>query len=187
VAYLASFKKHHVDPRTLPVLNMESFNMGPLHLSEVTSAAAIVRGRVLAVEFIDLPVDPGGFPLARSRIKIEGVLRTQAGITVPPLITVLQYGGPVWTRGADLAHGTGGRLAQFDVNPVLFVGQDVVLFLEHPRTITPPWTAETWIGAVTPQLLIRNGVVAETHALFADEVLGLTVQTLTSRIRRLPQ
>jgi hypothetical protein len=64
----------------------------------------------------------------------------------------------------------------------LLPGRDVVLFLQHPRTITGLWTQGTWMSAAGPSLDVEQGVVTHTHGGFAQEVIGKSVDQLEQEV-----
>lgn len=180
--YLKAFKLNHVDPKALKVGRIPTAGVGPGTLSATRNVPLVIYGHVDSTEFLADPDNEGMLPVASSTVTVMRVLATR-GVPVPVgQITVLQHGGPVWQQGADVIHGTGGILAELETDPLLLPGQDVVLFLRHPRTITQLWTQDVWMSAVGPKLDIQQGVVMHTHARFAQEVLGKSIDQLEQQI-----
>lgn len=182
-AFLAGFRRNRVDPAGLRKGEIATAGVGPQTLAETQGVPLVAYGRVLRVEFLADPNNPGMLPLTRSTVLVGRVLVAR-GVPAPTgEITVMQYGGPVWQQGADVDHGTGGVLAELETDPLLLPGQEVVLFLQHPRTITGLWTPDVWMSAVGPRLDVQNGVVSHTHAGFAREVIGLRLDELAAKLQ----
>lgn len=157
--------------------------VGPATLKATHDVPLVIYGHVESTEFVSDPNSGGTLPVARSVVSVKRVLVAR-GVTAPVgQITVLQHGGPVWQRGADMVHGTGGMLAELETDPLLLPGRDVVLFLQHPRTITALWTQDAWMSAVGPSLDVEQGVVTHTHAGFAQEVIGKSVDQLEQEVK----
>lgn len=120
-AFLRDFVRRYGDPRTLPVIKVHSEGQGPATLQEaISQAPTIVRGMVTDTSFVSNP--SGGMPLATASVATVEVIKGNA----PVALQVRQQGGPV-------AQYAGGALTEFDTDPLLLPGDDVILLLVPGR------------------------------------------------------
>jgi hypothetical protein len=157
-AFLRDFVRRHGDPRTLPVIKVQSEGIGPATLRQaVAEAQVIVRGKVMNTSFAVNP--SGGMPVATAAVATLQVVR---GV-VPATFQVRQLGGPV-------AQYAGGALLELDVDPLLLPGDDVILLLRRG----PDGTLRTLAGDGV-LYVVGDLVRAEDGSPVSTEVNGLKV------------
>ena len=120
-AFLREFVARNGDPRSLPVIEIESYGAIPTSLPAAMSAATLVaEAHVANTTFA--PDPRGGMPISTSRLVLDDIVRG----TAQREILVIQAGGPV-------AQADGGALAQLDVDPLLLPGNHVLVLLEPAK------------------------------------------------------
>ena len=156
--FLHDFVAGGGDPRSLPVVLVESYGAPPLTLADALAESdAVVQGTVRGVTFADNP--SGGMPLATATVDVTRKFKGAIG----SVITVRQLGGPV-------AQGTGGALAEIDTDRLLLPGDEAILMLR----IGTSGNFNTLPGAGVN--LIKNGrVEAEAANPFGLLFTGRTV------------
>jgi hypothetical protein len=165
-AFLRDFVRRNGDPRTLPVIKVQSEGIPPATLRQaVADAQVIVRGKVTRTSFA---VDPsGGMPLATASVATLQVVQGN----VPATFEVRQLGGPV-------AQYAGGALEELDVDAVLLPGDDVILLLRHG----PDGSLRTLPGDGV--LYVAGDMVrAEDGSPISAEVNGLKVADVLRSLR----
>lgn len=124
-AFLASFVASHTDPHTLGVVEVPTYGgTDPTSLPEALAmSSAVVEANVESVTYESS--SSGGMPTSFARISVLKTLRGQA----PATTTVVQSGGPV-------AQGSGGALAEFDVDPLILPNDHAYLMLRAVPGVT---------------------------------------------------
>lgn len=160
-AFLRDFVRRHGDPRTLPVIKVQSEGMGPATLRQaVAEAQVIVRGKVVNTSFAVNP--SGGMPLATASVATLQLVHGD----VPATFQVRQLGGPV-------AQYAGGALLELDVDALLLPGDDVILLLRRG----PDGTLRTLPGDGV-LFVVGDLVRAEDGSPVSSEVNGLKVSDI---------
>lgn len=166
--YLADFNARNGDPRSLPVVEVESY-AGPsaVTLDEaVRESELIIRGKVVGVTFESAP--GGGMPLATSSVEVTASLVGDG----PGAVKVFQEGGPV-------AQGDGGGLVQDDVDPILMPGDSVILLLTYDKKLGA-YRTRPGVGV---NVIEADGMVRAQEANpFADEINGLKAADFVRKI-----
>lgn len=141
VQYLEEFESRHGDPRSLPVININSWApMSSSLAKSVSGAAVVVHGRVVAVHF--KAQSSGGIPQAYAKVIVEDRWKGVSDAT----IVIEQPGGPVAQQGSR------GALVQLENEPVILAGDEVVLFLSRSQ-LQP----EFRLVSGSPVLIVQNG------------------------------
>jgi hypothetical protein len=157
-AFLRDFVRRHGDPRTLPVIKVQSEGIPPATLHQaVAEAQVIVRGKVMNTGFAVNP--SGGMPLATASVVTLEAVKGD----VPATFQVRQLGGPV-------AQYAGGALLELDVDALLLQGDDVILLLRRG----PDGAFQTLPGDGV-LFVVGDLVRAEDGSPVAAEVNGLKV------------
>ena len=166
--YLHDFAARRRDPRSLPVIEVQTFAPAPPTLKQALSQATlVVHATVRTVTFQANP--GGGMPLAAATVDVVQAAKGRPA----PVLTVLQLGGPV-------AGGAGGALAQLGTDPLLLPGDDVLLLLRPSPAA--PGLYRTVCGAGVNK--ISNGTVrAQDGNPFGAQITGRSVPGLLTAMR----
>lgn len=142
VKYLQDFEARHGDPRSLPVIKIETYQPPPASLgAAVAQATVIVHGTVRTVHFIASP--EGGSPQMTATVSVHDVGK---GSVAGSTILVKQSGGPV-------AKGGQGALVRLEDEELILPGDEVVLLLTRSHATTPEYRAIYGAGVQ----FVRNG------------------------------
>lgn len=161
--YLHDFVAQRRDPRSLPVIEVQTFAPAPLTLKQALSQATlVVHATVRTVTFQANP--GGGMPLATATVDVLQVAKGRPA----PVLTVLQLGGPV-------AEGTGGALAQLDTDPLLLPGDDVLLLLQPSPAAPGPY--RTVYGAGVNKIISKTARAQDGNP-FGAQITGRSVPDL---------
>jgi hypothetical protein len=136
--WLEGFKASGVDPATLRRTDMGGlYASGPKTIDEaVSSAVLIVKGLVTDVEFrADHPM-----PQAFVSFEVKEVLKGQAG----PTLNLVFGGGPL--PAAHSGAYKDAALGQWDVEPLILPGDEVVLLLKPYSGNESGYAALAWSG-----------------------------------------
>jgi hypothetical protein len=163
VRYLRDFEARHGDPRSLPVIRIDTFRGVPESLGIAAAQAAVVmQGAVRGVHFT--AGANGGLPQMTASVEVRSVGR---GALPGSTIEVRQLGGPVAQPNG------GGALVRLDSEELMFPGDGVVLLLTQTRSGVSQYRPVLGAGVY----FVRNGALAgEAAARY-----GLVGQSLTAR------
>lgn len=159
--YLRAFVAQGLDPRSLPVIEIDAY-AAPLDTEDASTARAdlIVRGRVKSTTFSPNP--SGGMPISISNVIVS---RTEKG-QVSESVNARQLAGPV-------AQANGGALVHLHNDEPLLPGDDVILLLEKAddgTMVTQPGTGIYFV---------RNGItIAEDTNPFGAQLSGRSAEEL---------
>jgi hypothetical protein len=169
--YLVAFIASKQDPRSLPVIEIDSYAAPLADLSSSVEAAdVIVRGMVEDTTF---EVNPsGGLPVMVSTVRIASV---DKGTVTAGVVSVRQLGGPV-------AQPDGGAFARLDNDEPILPGDDVILFLQ--RASAGQYTPQPGTGVY----FVKDGrTYAEEANPFGDQMSGLSATEVTKSIESVVQ
>lgn len=164
--YLRAFIASEQDPRSLPVIEINSYAAPLADLSAAVAAAdVIVRG---VVEDTTFEVNPsGGLPIMVSTVRIASVDKGTSGGSI---IAVRQLGGPV-------AQPEGGAFARLENDEPILPGDDVILFLQ--RASAGHYTPQPGTGVY----FVKGGrIYAEEANPFGDQMSGLSALELATSV-----
>jgi hypothetical protein len=173
VQYLQSFEARHGNPRSLPVIKIDTYQAPPQSFgAAATQATAVVHGAVRSVHF---SADPNGnLPQMTASVDVIGVGR---GTVARSTITVRQLGGPVAQPNG------GGALVRLGGEELVLPGDEVVLML---ASVQPGGDAYRMVyGAGV--YFVRNGLLSgEAASRYGLAGGSLTVRWATMTSRELP-
>jgi hypothetical protein len=170
VKYLQDFEARHGDPRSLPVIKIDTFAGVPTSFGIAAAQAAVVmQGVVGAVHFT---ADPNGnMPQMTASVSVSTVGR---GVLGGSAILVQQPGGPVAQPNG------GGALVRLDGEELILTGDQVVLLLNPTQPGGNQYRPVFGAGV----MFVRNGLLAGEAASrygLAGQSLNARWATLSSR------
>lgn len=153
IQFLNDFESRHKDPRTLPIIKIDTFQPPAQSLGQgAINATSIVHGHVDAVDFV---ADPsGGMPRAIATVTVVSVGKGSAGSR----IYVFQQGGPVATPDGR------GALVEFTDDQLLMPGDDALLLLTLPAGSTQ-YRPVYGPGVLTTQGAVLHGDSAKRYGV----------------------
>ena len=156
--WVADFSAKKLDPRTLPLVDIETYSRGATTPEEARAQAdALVEGVVVRVNYVATRGD------VTHSSAVVSVTRSEKGETSKEIV-VRQVGGPAWNN-------KGGELQQLEGDPLLLPNQRVVLLLRRTDVEGEYYTV--YGAGVYP--VIGDTLHAPHSNAFADRVTGISV------------
>lgn len=167
--YLQDFEARHGDPRSLPVIRIDTYQGPPASFGSAAAHATVVmQGVVREVHFA---ADPnGGIPGMTASVNVTSVGR---GALAGSTIFVRQLGGPVARPNGR------GALMRLDGEELILPGDQVVLLLTQPQPHVNLYRPVYGAGVY----FLRNGVLAGEAATrygLAGQRLAATWRIMSS-------
>lgn len=170
VKYLQDFEARHGDPRSLPVITIDTFQGPPASFGSAAARATVVlEGVVGAVHFAAGP--DGGLPRMTASVD---VLRVGRGAVTGSAVLVRQPGGPVAQPDGR------GALVRLAGEELILPGDHVVLLLTRPQPGVDLYRPVDGAGVY----FVRNGVLAGEAAIrygLAGQRVATAWGTMSSR------